>query len=357
MKSLTLLVALGGTLLCEASEVCRCAPQPLSDYFEHADEVVVGQLVTRRAVPETGDVDLTFRLSAAPHFTTRPDVFAGDTIVYRTASSSASCGVPAEMLSTFVLFASRPDESTDDEPWRIDTCSGSRVLLPMGGGEPGAFEDVPARFVPGQLNALASMKALEQIVAHWPDEADSDNERLVGLLDVASLSHAGFARLHEAPQSSANVVSEFDDYGAVRSREVGYEEPAAVVFSVSDGWYKLRLEDGRFGWLPPDMSGTYFPYPEVAVNRLNMIEGSWHGFVWPSPGAGIPVRAPVVPGRREDPVELHEVQLIGGSPWLRVTVLRASPCEGGDGTAAVSGWIPAYRTDGEPAVWYYSRGC
>ena len=356
MKSMVVLATLTATVLCDAPSSCRCEERTLEAYFADADEVVVAQLNTLRAVPGSADVDLTFQLMDAPHATPRPEAFAGNTVVYRTAGDTAGCGVPRDMLATYVLFAHAP-EGGDDGPWRIDTCSGSRVLLPMEGDTPGSFIDVPARFVPTRLNALAALRVLEGVVANAPDPTSPGNERLVGLLDVVGFSHAGFARLHERPEAGSPVVAEVDGYDALETREVGYEEPAAVVFGVIEGWYRLRLSDGRSGWLPPDFSGTYYPYPDVAVNRLSFIERPWHGFVWPSPGAGNPVRARVVRGQREVPVEVHELQLIGGYPWLRISVLTESPCEGGDGSSSVSGWIPAHRPTGEPAVWYYSRGC
>ncbi len=356
MKSIALGAALSLAVLCDAPESCRCEERTLDAYFADADEVVVAQLNTLRAVPGSAEVDLTFRLLGAPHWTPRPGAFAGDTVVYRTAGDTAGCGVPRDMLATYVLFA-RATDGGADEPWRIDTCSGSRVLLPMEGEDPGSFSDVPARFVPTRLNALAGMRVLEGVTANAPHPSDPDNETLVGLLDVSGFTHAGFARLFEEPRSGSAVAAEVDGYDALVVREVGYEEPAAVVFGVSDGWYRLRLADGRNGWLPPDFAGTYYPFPDVAVARLNYIERPWHGFVWPSPGAGNPVRAPVAPGQREVPVEVHEVRLIGGYPWLRISVLRESPCEGGDGSSSVAGWIPAHRPSGDPVVWYYSRGC
>ena len=356
MKAVMVATTLAFTVLCDAPESCRCAERTLAEYFAGVDEVVVAQLITVRAVPGSGEMDLTFRLMDAPHLTPRPEALAADTIVYRTAADTAGCGVPRDMLATYVLFARAADDG-GDEPWRIDTCSGSRVLLPMEGDTPGSFTDVPARFVPTRLNALAAMRMLEGVVANAPDAADPANDHLIGLLDVSGFAHAGFARLHEAPAPDAPVVAELEGYDDLDAREVGYEEPAAVVFGMREGWYELRLTDGRSGWLPPEFSGTYFAYPDVAVNRLNYIERPWHGFVWPSPGAGNPVRAPVVPGQREVPVEVHEVQVIGGYPWLRISVLRESPCEGGDGSSTVAGWIPAHRPSGAPAVWYYSRGC
>lgn len=357
MKSFALVAALGVTALCDAAAPCRCEERTLTEYFQEADEVVVARLTEVRALPERGEVDFTFEVIGAPYVTSRPEAFSGGPTVYRTADNSAGCGVPADVMGMYVLFAHPVEGADTDEPWRIDSCSGSRVLLPVQGDTPASFVDVEARFIPTRLNALAGMRVLGDVVANAPEMDRPESEHLVGLLDVSGFSHAGFARLHEAPDPTSPVQVEIEDYDGLAQAEVGYEEVAAIAFARVDGWYKLRSADGLYGWLPPDMAGTFHPYPDVAVNRLNYIEAPWHGFVWPSPGAGNPVRAAPVAGQREVPIEVHEVQLIGGYPWLRITVLEKSPCEGGDGTAAVAGWIPAHRPTGDPAVWFYSRGC
>lgn len=359
MKSLALFGVLGAAVLCDAAASCRCEERTLSEYFGDADEVLVAQLTAVDTVAGA-ELDLVFRVIGAPYATSRPEAFTDGTITdgavrYRTADNTAGCGVPVDVMGMYVLFAHEGGEAGGG--WRIDTCSGSRILLPVQGGEPGEFSDVPARFVPTRLNALAGMRVLEEVVAHAPREGDRDGEHLLGLLDVSGFSHAGFARLHVDPDAASSVVAEVDGYESLAQAEVGYEEQAAIVYGRVDAWFKLRLADGRYGWLPPDMAGTFHAYPDVAINRLNYIDAPWHGFVWPSPGAGNPVRAAVVEGQREVPIEVHEVQLIGGYPWLRVTVLERSPCEGGDGTASVAGWIPAHRPSGDPAVWFYSRGC
>jgi hypothetical protein len=63
--------------------------------------------------------------------------------------------------------------------------------------------------------------------------------------------------------------------------------------------------------------------------------------------------------REEYPVEVLEARRLGEVLWFRVDVLSASPCEVTENEPEVvsTGWVPAYGHDGEPAVWYYSRGC
>ena len=62
MKSIALGAALSLAVLCDAPESCRCEERTLDAYFADADEVVVAQLNTLRAVPGSAEVDLTFRL-------------------------------------------------------------------------------------------------------------------------------------------------------------------------------------------------------------------------------------------------------------------------------------------------------
>lgn len=367
MKTPLIAVALATTLLCDTGprsvevEVCRCAQRNLGEYFDDASEVVVGTMVRADPVSlESGEfLALEVRLSAPPYKSSREGALrAGEVVTYRTPVSSASCGVPAVENGTYVLFATPLSAPGDADPvWHVDTCAGSRVLLAPGMTEPGSFQDVPARFVPRQLNALGGLEVLASVAEHAPQPSSPANERLIGLLDVSGFSHAGFARLHAAPDADSPLLLETSSYDGLEMREVGYEMPSAVVYAEVDGWYKLRSIDGEFGWLSPDLAGTFFPYPELPIRRLAYIRAPWHGFVWPSAGAGLPHRAPDDATVREVPVEVHEMAMVGGFPWFRITVLEKSPCEGGDGSVAVAGWVPAYGPPGDPSVWFYSRGC
>lgn len=376
---LSALAALAIAPLCNPSAPCRCQERPLSDYWSEADEVVIARFVGSTNGREPADIDtgaapaertdpasqraLRFQLTGAPHKTTRTGALrSGDIVSYVTAATSAECGIQGVEEGVYVLFARRGDGDDGAETFHVDSCSGSRVLLAPGMDQPGSFVDVPARFVMQQLNGLAGMEVLSRVVAHAPGPdavapTADDRAALLGLLDVSGFSHAGFARLYAEPDPDSELVVEVPAYDALVTRESGYEEPAAVVLARQGGWYRLRSTDGRSGWLPPDLAGTWFPYPEIALNRLNYIDAPWHGFVWPSPGAGLPVRAPDDPARREVAIEVLEQTDVGGFPWLRINVLSGSPCEVAEPRTVVSGWIPAWAPDGAPQVWYYSRGC
>ncbi len=123
------------------------------------------------------------------------------------------------------------------------------------------------------------------------------------------------------------------------------------------GWYRLQLENGGFGWIAPEHVGAFTNYETLVVNRLNYLRSPWQGFVWPDPGAGLPMRIERPGDEREIPVEVIDTTRIAGTLWLKINVLKASPCQSGDSSGVASGWVPAYRPDGEPAAWYYSRGC
>jgi len=338
------------------ADACRCAQRSLADYFQAATEVVTARLVAA----ETNDqlpprLDLQFEVIAPPWKASR-QIVAGEQINLSTPSSSAACGLSPRDDAIYVLFA-YPSAATPEAESHVDTCSGSRVLLPADGGAPEGFRDVPARFVIQQLNALAGLAVLEKVAAAQPDPDDPGNTTLVGLLDVSGFSHAGHALLFERPDRDARIIGQPGGYAGLQSREVGYEVPAAVVYSHVDGWYKLRTADGVFGWLPPDYAGKFFSYADLPVRRLAYLPLPWHGFVWPSPGAGLPLRILPPEERREQPVEILETETIGGSIWFRVNVLQTSPCEGGEGARGKRGWVPAYREDGTPLAWFYSRGC
>lgn len=336
----------------ERVPACRCPERSLADYYAAADDV----LLMRVDAVEDADGSLRILsgvvLEAPWKLAPGRTAGAGDPVAYRTAASSAACGVSAERGDVLAIFAS--GESAMNGILAVDTCSGSRVYRAAGTGEVRGFQDVPARFVVGQLDALSGMDALSETMT----AANGSMDTLLGLLDLEALAHGGNVPIHDEPMTDAPVAVMVEDYAQVESREVGYEVPAAVVYQRMDGWSQVRLTSGEPGWVPPESAGTWFPYAELPVRRLAYLTAAWSGHVWPEVGAGIPRRS----ARRSTEtdqlsVEVHEVRLLGGVPWFRVDILADSPCEGGERRTTLSGWVPGYGAGGSPSVWYYSRGC
>lgn len=342
-----------------SAQACRCMQQNLADYFNAAQEVVIARLVDWEPVDgDTSERSLQVEL-VAPVYKgpVRGGDNAGDRRLYRTADNSAGCGLAPDTGSIYVFFAQLGGRDDSDAPLQVNSCSGSRVLFSSDGDNAEGFSDVPARFVVQQLNGLAGLEVLRAVASHLPDPANSRNDSLVGLLDVAGFSHAGFALLFERPARDRTQARRVRLYDDLETREIAYEAPAAVVYAVLDGWYRLRLKSGEFAWLPAEYAGRFFPYEELPVRRLTYIRRPWHGFVWPQPGAGLPIRASAPDGQREQAVAVLDTTVIADSVWFRIELLDASPCDGGAAKAGIAGWVPAYRETGEPLVWYYSRGC
>jgi hypothetical protein len=176
-----------------AADACRCSQQDLAAYFAAAEEVVMARLTGWEAV--AGDVPerlLRLELLVPPYKVSgSPGGNAGDPRHYRTAGTSATCGLVPEVGAIYLLFAQRSGRGDAYVPLQVDSCSGSRVFLPAEGGEAAGFTDVPARFVVQQLNGLAGLELLREVAARHPDPDASENDTLVGLLDVAGFSHAG----------------------------------------------------------------------------------------------------------------------------------------------------------------------
>jgi len=320
--------------------------------------VLFGRLVSSTDLPMGRQLD--FEVIGSPHKISAihsGELQSGDIVHYMTELSTAACGITPVPDATYILFA----EKIPTQPGKLwlNSCNGSRVHLSETVPEPQGFRDVPPRFVAQQLNALSGVEVLQNVSANQPAANKPDNTTLIGLLDLKSLVHGGIVVVHADPTDTALVTRRVSSYRSLTTREVGYELPAAVVFSIVNGWYRIKLADGSFGWVSPQQAGTYYPYADLPVRHLAYLTEHWSGYVWPAAGAGLPLRHPLnrPPDRQEYAAEIQESMLIGGMVWFHVTVLKESPCTGEQNTAVLSGWVPGYGADGQPTVWYYSRGC
>ena len=137
--------------------------------------------------------------------------------------------------------------------------------------------------------------------------------------------------------------------------EYDYEMPGAIVLEHRDGWFRIRMA-GRSAWLKASLASRFMPLSElfeefVGVTAINQ---SFTARLSSAPGASTgPIMPRVVPAQ---PVRVLEVR--GES--VRVEVLSNSACTAGnDGPPEVlaTGWLPLHDADGEPTVWFSSRGC
>ncbi len=331
---------------------CRCAQRELLSYYQDAEIVVAARIVSSE--PLERDLVLRIETFERPY---KGTVGRATRIV--TATSSATCGIAIEPGAPYLLFAD-VEGGPARETYRVSTCNGTRRFPNLEGGEVQAYSDVPDRHVIAQLTAFAGQESLGKIAGEFPRAGDPNNDSLIGLLDVAPLAHGGFVRLREAPDTESSVLVRVDELDQLDTRGTSEDTPpAAAVYARLAGWYRLRTREGRFGWLSADSAGTYWPYDEFPIRRLSYLGAAWDGFVWPSPGAGLPTRSPIYATRErpEYAANVFESQRIGGSLWFRVEILASDPCEGGTPKTLNAGWVPGYGVGGNPTIWYHPRGC
>lgn len=344
-------------LLClpATSLACRCEQLPLARYFQQAEFVAMAKLTA--ATDEPGRRSFEFELMAAPYKGGSDTQKKGSVVRLATALSTAACGIQPDLNAIYVLFGKAVD-SGSDALW-VNSCDGTRVHISTQLDEPVGFVDVPARFVAGQLNAHFGLEVLRDVSANAPRPNDPHNDKLIGLLDLNALAHGGHVTVFSEPSPSASVIKEVRSYDDVVSRDYAYEQPGAVIYATLPDWYRVRVTDGPFGWLSAEGAGTWFPYEDLPIRRLAYLGDEWSGLIWPGPGAGIPVRKelPATDRPREIPVNVLESAEIGGMPWFRIEVLASDPCSGDDPKPGHAGWLPGYGRNGQPTVWFYSRGC
>lgn len=331
---------------------CRCAPVTLERYFEQAELVMIARATATRVVGESpGHLEVAFAPVEPPY---KGDPKAAGAFV--TNLSSASCGVPVESGQTFLLFATR-DES-NGRTMRFDTCNGTRRFGP--GVDVSPFEDTPADKIVLRLQSLRVAHAMQHpdAKAGGPrlPKTGHPGAELIGLLELPG---ASALVVRTAPDDGAALVARVRSARDVVTRESGDEKKAAVVVEARGDWYRIALPGERSGWVKAGDAGPLRRLPELVVNRLSYLTEHWDGWIWPEPGAGHPVDVNVRQreGRHEYPATVLEAQDIGGTLWLRVDLLSASPCDGGSPTTVAGGWVPAYSPDGKLTTWFHARGC
>jgi hypothetical protein len=153
--------------------------------------------------------------------------------------------------------------------------------------------------------------------------------------------HQGAAR-HELP------TLEFD-----------YERPGAIVLDQRDGWIKIRLSSGS-AWLEPSAVDHLMPLSDLFEEFVGVtaITQAFSGALVAEPGRDADASSPRV--KALQPARVIEIRKVSGQSWVHVEVMNHSVCsaaENGPPDVIGSGWMPLHAADGEPTIWFSSRGC
>ena len=143
--------------------------------------------------------------------------------------------------------------------------------------------------------------------------------------------------------------------------ESGYEIPAAIVYEKRGAWFRIRLKAGS-AWIRHTAQEDFLSYPEVLEDQLPAILQGWNGTLRAAPGFTGAVTA--LPDGWKDlldrtlSAQYLEAQRVGNDIWIHVRLAAKASCDQiYEGVTDVEGWIPAYRPNGAPTMWFSSRGC
>jgi hypothetical protein len=174
--------------------------------------------------------------------------------------------------------------------------------------------------------------------------------RLTGLVRPGAVRLETLA-LYAAPQLSAKRIAATGLQ--LRQREASYESAALAVYGQRPGWYRLRLKTGIYVWASARELGEFLPLRQLLPDRLNHLSRSWDGRLHDAPGG----RPAQIRDGGEVAVQYLASRRVDGRLWVEVALYKDDPCSGGDGSTAERGWVPAHDDQGEPLVWFWSRGC
>lgn len=141
--------------------------------------------------------------------------------------------------------------------------------------------------------------------------------------------------------------------------EFDYEMPGAIVLEQRDRWFKVRLATGS-GWIEASPVDRFMPLPELFEEFIGVtaITKSFNGHLVMAPGRPPDPSSPRVIASQ--PARVIEIRNVFGQSWVQVEVMDHSICAAADHgppEVVTTGWMPLHAADGEPTIWFSSRGC
>jgi hypothetical protein len=166
-----------------------------------------------------------------------------------------------------------------------------------------------------------------------------------------------------APHGGCEGLAVSIHEGAARSelptREFDYEMPGAIVLEQRDRWFRIRSSRGT-AWLQASAADRFMPLSDLFEEfaGVTAINPPYNGRLVEAPGRSISASSPRVVATQ--PARVIEMRSTFGEQWVQVEILSHSICDAGrEGPPEIvaTGWMPMHAPNGEPTIWFSSRGC
>lgn len=143
------------------------------------------------------------------------------------------------------------------------------------------------------------------------------------------------------------------------TREYDYEMPAAIVVEQRSGWFRIKLDTGT-GWVKASLVDRFLSLTDLFEEFVGLTEinPTYAGRLVVAPGRSVEPRSPRVAGSQS--VRVIEVRNMLGDMWVHVEVMSNSMCTApanGPPEIVATGWLPMHAPNGDPTIWFSSRGC
>ena len=203
-----------------------------------------------------------------------------------------------------------------------------------------------------------------------PLYAESDGKQAIGTIEVdQNWSFAGPTAQSPrggdpAPHGGCEGLEVSVHQGAARSelptREFEYEAPAAIALDRRGLMFKIRLSGNRSAWVQAP-AARFMSYESLLeeFTGVTFFTEAFTGELRNAPALTVANR-PTATAKPGLPARVIESRRVGDRLWLNVEVFNHSLClagANGPPETIARGWLLAYADNGEPAVWFSSRGC
>ncbi|MDH3231420.1 MAG: hypothetical protein OEN55_16640 [Alphaproteobacteria bacterium] len=220
----------------------------------------------------------------------------------------------------------------------------------------------------GEDDRIIGLLALPQLFGTGPCDVETET-RPLDLFDSAdSTTPVGEVRVDAPWKMAAEGGCEMLEVGVhlagadgvvqpLPADEYGYEEAGAVVLARRGDRFKIALQNGA-AWVEPLAGAEFHPLEDLIVGRLSFLTGAWDGKICADPGDSGSCReiGPWVDDELNVTVLGHRET--EGRLWFEIEAPTRDTCgEPVPDFSPVRGWISAHHDNGEPAIWFYSRGC